>query len=166
VQTPGKWLAGALARGEKMSSSREILIVDDSEEQVAFVSQILENHGYRYAVAHNGVEALTMMKGNPPALVLLDMMMPRKSGVSVLQQMKQSPDLAAIPVIVITGASQVLGVSMKSGESQPKVSYEDQLARPFGEALHDKLEGLSPDALIEKPVDPGVLIAKIKERLP
>lgn len=107
-----------------------------------------------------------MMKDKPPALVLLDMMMPRKSGVTVLQQMKQSPDLASIPVIVITGASQVLGVSMKTGESEPKAMYEDQFARPFGEVLHDKIEGLAPDAVIEKPVVPRVLIAKIRERLP
>ena len=149
-----------------MSNVRDILIVDDNEEQVAFLSQILENNGYKYSVAHNGVEALTKMQASPPSLVLLDIMMPRKSGVNVFHQMKKSPDLTSIPIIIITGASQVLGVDMKTGERKPKESYEDDFARSFGGVLQEKLQGLSPDALIEKPVDPRALIAKIRELLP
>lgn len=149
-----------------MSSSREILIVDDNEEQVAYLSQILENNGFQYSVAHNGVEALSRMQESPPSLVLLDIMMPRKSGLNVFHQMKKSPALTSIPIIIITGASQVLGVNMKTGETRPKETYEDDFARSFGEVLHEKLEGLSPDALIEKPVDPHVLVSKIRELLP
>jgi CheY-like chemotaxis protein len=117
-------------------------------------------------VARNGVEALAKMEASPPALVLLDIMMPRKSGVNVLQQMKKSPDLASIPVIVITGASQVLGVDMKTGEHKSKESYEDDFSRSFGTVLQETLQGLSLAALIEKPVDPRALIAKIRELLP
>jgi len=149
-----------------MSNVRNILIVDDNEEQVAFLSQILDNNGYQYAVAHNGVEALAKMQASPPALVLLDIMMPRKSGVNVFQQMKKSPDLASIPVIIITGASQVLGVDMKTGEHKPKESYEDDFSRSFGAVLQETLQGLSPPALIEKPIDPPALIAKMRELLP
>jgi CheY-like chemotaxis protein len=149
-----------------MSSSHEILIVDDDEEQVAYISQILENNGLGYTVAHNGVEALAKMQGKPPSLVLLDIMMPRKSGVNVLHQMKNPPDLASIPVIIITGASQVLGVNMKTGEMKPKESYDDDFARSFGETLREELQGLTPDAFIEKPVDPNVLMTKIRELLP
>jgi CheY-like chemotaxis protein len=149
-----------------MSNVRDILIVDDNEEQVAFLSHILDNNGYQYVVAHNGVEALAKMQASPPALVLLDIMMPRKSGVNVFQQMKKSPDLTSIPVIIITGASQVLGVDMKTGEHKPKESYEDDFSRSFGAVLQEALQGLSPPALIEKPIDPPALIAKIRELLP
>jgi CheY-like chemotaxis protein len=149
-----------------MSDRRNILIVDDNEEQVAFLSQILDNNGYQYAVARDGVEALAQMQTSPPALVLLDIMMPRKSGATVFQQMKKSPDLTSIPVIIITGASQVLGVDMKTGEHKPKESYEDDFSRSFGTVLQEALRGLSPPALIEKPIDPPALIAKIRELLP
>jgi CheY-like chemotaxis protein len=151
-----------------MSNVRNILIVDDNEEQVAFLSQILDNNKYQYAVARDGVEALAKMQASPPALVLLDIMMPRKSGVNVFQQMKKSPDLASIPVIIITGASQVLGVDMKTGEHKPKgkESYEDDFSRSFGAVLQEAVQGLSPPALIEKPIDPPALIAKIRELLP
>ncbi len=149
-----------------MSNVRNILIVDDNEEQVAFLSQILDNNKYQYAVARDGVEALAKMQASPPALVLLDIMMPRKSGVNVFQQMKKSPDLTSIPVIIITGASQLLGVDMKTGEHKPKESYEDDFSRSFGAVLQETLQGLSPPALIEKPIDPPALIAKIRELLP
>jgi CheY-like chemotaxis protein len=149
-----------------MSNARHILIVDDNEEQVAFLSQILENNKYEYVVARDGVEALNKMQASPPALVLLDIMMPKKSGVNVFQQMKKSPDLKSIPVIIITGASQVLGVDMKTGEHKPKESYEDDFSRSFGAVLQEALQGLSPPALIEKPIDPPALIAKIRELLP
>jgi len=149
-----------------MSNVRNILIVDDNEEQVAFLSQILDNNKYQYAVARDGVEALAKMQASPPALVLLDIMMPRKSGVNVFQQMKKSPDLTSIPVIIITGASQLLGVDMKTGEHKPKESYEDDFSRSFGAVLQEALQGLSPPALIEKPIDPPALIAKIRELLP
>jgi CheY-like chemotaxis protein len=149
-----------------MSSSPEILIVDDNEEQVAYLSQILEDNGFGYSIARNGVEALNRLEKSPPSLVLLDIMMPRKSGVNVFQQMKKSPDLTSIPVIIITGASQVLGVSMKTGEQKPKESYEDDFARSFGDTLREKLQGLTPDALIEKPIDPRNLVEKIRELLP
>ena len=149
-----------------MSNVRNILIVDDNEEQVAFLSQILDNNKYQYAVARDGVEALAKMQASPPALVLLDIMMPRKSGVNVFQQMRKSPDLASIPVIIITGASQVLGVDMKTGEHKPKESYEDDFSRSFGAVLQEAVQGLSPPALIEKPVDPPALIANIRELLP
>jgi CheY-like chemotaxis protein len=149
-----------------MSNVRNILIVDDNEEQVAFLSQILQNNKYQYTVARDGVEALTKMQASPPALVLLDIMMPRKSGATVFQQMKKSPDLKAIPVIIITGASQVLGVDMRTGEHKPKESYQDDFSRSFGAVLQEALQGLSPPALIEKPIDPPALIAKIRELLP
>ena len=149
-----------------MPSARNILIVDDNEEQVAFLSQILDNNGYEYAVARDGVQALDKMQASPPALVLLDIMMPKKSGATVFQQMKKSPDLKSIPVIIITGASEVLGVNMKTGEHKPKGSYEDDFSRSFGATLREALQGLSPPALIEKPIDPPALIAKIRELLP
>jgi CheY-like chemotaxis protein len=149
-----------------MSNVRNILIVDDNEEQVAFLSQILDNNKYQYTVARDGVEALNKMQASPPALVLLDIMMPRKSGATVFQQMKKSPDLKSIPVIIITGASEVLGVNMKTGEHKPKESYDDDFSRSFGTVLQEALQGLSPPALIEKPIDPPALIAKIRELLP
>lgn len=149
-----------------MSESHRILIVDDGEENIIYHSQILEDHGYPYRVARNGAEALEMMEAEAPDLVLLDIMMPRKTGLGVFGRMKKNPKLAQIPIIVITGASAVTGVDMQSGDAAPKGSYSDDVLRSMGVALREKLQGITPDGFIEKPFDPPVLVKKIKELLP
>jgi CheY-like chemotaxis protein len=148
-----------------MPDGHRILIVDDSDEVVAFYSEVLEAHGYEYTVARNGKEGLEAMRNSPPDLVLLDVMMPRKSGVSVFQQMKLDPRLEKIPIVIITGASAVTGVDMASGTEQPKKTYDDDLTREFGSQLREKLQGLTPDGFLEKPVEPAALVAKIESLL-
>jgi CheY-like chemotaxis protein len=146
-----------------MSSEKKILIVEDSEENILFISQILEDNGYSYIVARNGNEALAAMEESRPALVLLDIMMPRKSGATVLNRMKKMPELQDIPVIVVTGTGQVTGVDMNTGEEQEKEGAQDNFQRAFGQELREKIFSLEPDGFVEKPIDPLVLAEKIKE---
>jgi CheY-like chemotaxis protein len=148
-----------------MPEDKEVLIVDDSEESVVFLSEILEEHGYPYRVARNGKEAMQAIRESPPDLVLLDVMMPQKGGVAVYQEMKRDPELETIPILIITGASEATGVDVKTGEEDPKNSYADDFARRVGVEVHGKLKSLSPDALIEKPIDPQLIAEKIKEVL-
>ena len=148
-----------------MSEAKEVLIVDDNEANVIFLAQILEDNGFRFRVARDGKEALAALEESPPDLVLLDVMMPRKSGVHVFSHMKGEPDLSGIPVIFITGATEATGVSVKTGEVRPKETYGDDLARGMGTALHDALKEAKPDGFIEKPIEPQSLVAKVKELL-
>jgi CheY-like chemotaxis protein len=149
-----------------MSTGKEVLIVDDSEENVAFMSEILEDLGHSYRVARNGKEGMQALQEKKPDLVLLDIMMPRKSGVKVFQEMKRDPELEKVPIIIVTGLGDVTGVDIETGQEQEKETYQDDIVRRFGAALRKQLSGLTPDALVEKPIDPPLLIAKIKELLP
>ena len=106
-----------------MPTQGQILIVDDSEDNVLYLSQILRHYGYEYRVARNGEEALKAMKDDRPALVLLDIMMPKKSGVGVFMQMRSDPDLLKVPVIIVSGASMVTGVDIETGEQRPKTAH-------------------------------------------
>ena len=146
-----------------MSNSGRILIVEDSEENILFLRQILEDHGFDYVVARNGTEALAAMEEERPALVLLDIMMPRKSGAVVLRRMKTTPELQGIPVIVVTGTAQVTGVDMLTGEEKDKETYKDDFHREMGKELREKIFSLEPDGFIDKPIDPMSLVRKIKE---
>ena len=149
-----------------MSDTREILIVEDSQEGVLYLSEILEAHGYPYRVAANGREAMSAIQEKPPDLVLLDIMMPRRTGLGVLKDMKRDPKLEKIPVIVVTGASEVTGVDIRTGEEQPKTSYDDDFARSYGAKLHDVLQELPPpDGFVAKPVDPPALVKMIGDLL-
>jgi CheY-like chemotaxis protein len=148
-----------------MPDGKEILIVDDSEENVAFMQEILEEMGLPSRVARNGKEGMQAIQEKRPDLVLLDIMMPRKSGVKVFQEMKRDPSLEKVPIIIVTGLGEVTGVDIETGKEEGKETYQDDIVRRFGAALRKQLAGLTPDGLVEKPIDPPQLIAKIKELL-
>ena len=148
-----------------MPEQKQILVVDDSEENRLFVTEILEDSGYGHRVAQNGEEALAVMRAESIDLVLLDIMMPRKSGVFVLSEMERDPALQHIPVIVITGATEATGVDIRTGEVEPVRTFADQHPRAVGARLHKKLSRAAPNSLIEKPLDPPVLLAKIQQIL-
>jgi len=149
-----------------MPDAKDVLIVEDSQEGVLFLSEILEAHGYRYRIAGNGQEAMSAVQEKLPDLVLLDIMMPRKTGLGVLKDLKRDPKLAKIPVIVVTGASEVTGVDVRTGVEQPKTSYDDDFARSYGTKLHDVIKELPPpDGFVEKPIDPPTLVKMIGELL-
>jgi len=149
-----------------MTDSGKILIVEDSEENILFLQQILEDHGYEYDVTRNGTEALAAMDKERPALVLLDIMMPKKSGATVLRRMKSLPELQDVPVIVVTGTGEITGVDMHTGDEQEKKTYKDDFNREFGQELRKRIFGLEPDGFVDKPIDPLLLVDKIKELLP
>jgi CheY-like chemotaxis protein len=148
-----------------MPEEKQVLIVDDSEESVVFLTEILEEHGYPYRVARNGKEAMKAMRESRPDLVLLDVMMPQKGGVAVYNEMKKEPELENIPIFIITGASGATGVDMKTGEEDPKNTYADDFSRRFGLEVRDKLKSIEPDAFIEKPINPQTLGERIKKLL-
>jgi twitching motility two-component system response regulator PilH len=148
-----------------MAEEKQVLIVDDSKDSQRFLSEILENHGYRYEIANNGKEALEAMKATRPDLILLDIMMPGRSGVFVFKDIKKDPSYENIPVVFITGASEATGVNVKTGEQAPIRNYSDQYPRGSGAQIFKKLSRIEPEGLVEKPVDPAELIETIKALL-
>jgi DNA-binding response OmpR family regulator len=81
---------------------RTILLVDDDHEIVESMRAVLENKGYRILVARDGNSGLMVAERENPDLIVLDMMMPKKSGFLVLEKLKSRPG-GLIPTIMITG---------------------------------------------------------------
>lgn len=81
---------------------RTILLVDDDHEIVESMRAILENRGYRILVARDGNAGLMVAERENPDLLILDMMMPKKSGFLVLEKLRSRPG-GLIPTIMITG---------------------------------------------------------------
>lgn len=79
-----------------------ILLVDDDSEIVESMRTVLENKGYRVLVARDGNAGLTVAERENPDLIVLDMMMPKKSGFLVLEKLKGRPG-GLIPTVMITG---------------------------------------------------------------
>jgi len=83
--------------------SVRVLVVEDDPSVRGLLQTLLSAEGYEVLTASDGLAGLVKAAASPPALVLLDLMMPDLGGVRVLEQMRESPELVAIPVVVVTG---------------------------------------------------------------
>ena len=83
-----------------------ILIVDDNADSVAIMRTILGRNGYQVAAAMSGSEALDHLEKEKPDLILLDVMMPKMSGLEVLQHIKGNPATGNLPVILVTAKTR------------------------------------------------------------
>lgn len=84
----------------------KILLVEDSKFLRVATGRALSHAGYEMSFAGDGDEALLMAGEKHPDLILLDMMLPKTSGLEVLKTLKKDPATKAIPVVVLTGLSQ------------------------------------------------------------
>jgi len=97
------WVRAEDGRGWlAMSAQKTVLLVDDDNEIIESMRTVLEAKGYRVMVARDGNAGLTVAERENPDLVILDMMMPKKSGFLVLEKLKGRPG-GLIPTIMITG---------------------------------------------------------------
>ena len=85
-----------------MSAQKTVLLVDDDVDIIESMRTVLESKGYRVMVARDGNAGLTVAEREAPDLIILDMMMPKKSGFLVLEKLKGRPG-GLIPTIMITG---------------------------------------------------------------
>ena len=84
------------------STDATILVVDDVPENTLLIGRILENEHYHVHTANNGRDAYSILKKEPVDLVILDINMPGIDGITILKEMQGSPELASIPVVMLT----------------------------------------------------------------
>jgi CheY-like chemotaxis protein len=80
-----------------------VLVVDDQPDIVAYLQALLEDNGYTVDTAYDGNEGIQKAKQNKPDLITLDVTMPGKSGVTVFHELRNTPELADVPVFIVTG---------------------------------------------------------------
>jgi two-component system cell cycle response regulator len=102
-----------------------ILVVDDNEQNLELLQAYLEDLQCRTVPAKDGVEALEIIKKSKPDLVLLDVMMPKMSGFEVCRRIKNNPQTADLPVIMVTALNE-LGDIERAIES----GTDDFLSKP------------------------------------
>ena len=128
--------------------SKKVLVVDDDQDVRSFVVTVLEENQYIPLVAKDGVEGLEVIEKEHPDLVILDVLMPRGSGIRLYRKLKTDEELKKIPVIMFTG------IALKSFLKSQKALDEFQ----GGEVP-------MPDIYLEKPIEPEDLVAAIKKKL-
>jgi CheY-like chemotaxis protein len=104
----------------QVDTARSILLVEDDEIVRRAIQMVLEWEGYQVECAANGQEALDMLRaGARPGLILLDVMMPVLDGGQFREEQKRDPELASIPVIVVSAASFAASVDAASLVRKP-----------------------------------------------
>lgn len=106
-----------------------VLIIEDEPHIVLSLEFLLQREGYEIATAAEGEEGLALARSFKPDVVLLDIMMPGRSGYEVCRAIKADPELASIPVIMLTAKAQE--VERVKGLELGAAAY---LAKPFGNA--------------------------------
>ena len=106
--------------------SSTVLIVDDEESGRQTIESVLEGEGYNIELAENGFQAIEKARQLLPDVILLDVMMPGMTGFEVCQRIRSDPQLAEIPIIILTALDD--RESMLSGL---KAGADDFISKPF-----------------------------------
>jgi CheY-like chemotaxis protein len=112
-------------------AKKKILIVDDEPDIRNFLSACIEDAGFQTDTAKDGIEALEKVAADPPDLITLDLVMPRRSGVRVIRELQKNEQWAKIPVIVITahardefGSDEIKTLSAFTANMRPRITIE------------------------------------------
>jgi len=87
--------------------SKRVLIADDSANTRGILRFMLQNQGFELVEAEDGEDALAKARSCAPDIIVLDGMMPKKTGFEACQELKRNPKTASIPVILLTAIAQV-----------------------------------------------------------
>ncbi len=128
--------------------SKKVLIVDDDPDVRLFNATVVEESGYTPIEAPNGEAGLKVIKKDTPDLVLLDVLMPKQSGIRLYRELKTDKSLEKIPVIILSG------VAKRTFLRSQKALTE------FGDKPVPE-----PENYLEKPVEPDELAREIKKYL-
>ena len=118
--------------------AQRVLIVDDERDVTTYVATALRAHGFDALVANSVKDGLRLVAETAPDLVLLDIVMPRESGLSMYLRLKEDPATQRIPIVILSGVAQ-------KGQFDFRAYVADQSVPP-------------PDHYLEKPVSVDELI--------
>jgi DNA-binding response OmpR family regulator len=111
-------------------ASRKILVVDDEPFILRSLLFILKKEGYDVSSATDGDEALQKAATERPAVVFLDVMMPKRDGYEVCRSIKAAPELAHAYVILLTARGQA-----KDRERGVEVGADEYITKPFSPSM-------------------------------
>ena len=146
---------------------KRVLVVDDDENTRRFLTVALEENGYETVTAEDGDDGLKKVQESPPDLILLDVMMPKKTGFTLFKQLRKTEEYKDIPVIMLTGVAGALEEDEERAEGDTMESPFDSLRDTLSKAITKmREEGLvKPEVFIDKPIDPEDLIEAVRGQI-
>ena len=130
-----EWGKDAASTYERVFSvDRSVLVVEDDEGLLETLQDLLEMEGYHVILAHNGIEALKTLETQTPAVILLDLRMPRMDGKAFAREAHRQPRLRSLHIIVMTA-------NLYARQTVEDMGVDDFVAKPFDvNELLDKIE--------------------------
>jgi CheY-like chemotaxis protein len=128
--------------------AKRILVVDDEPDVASYLIMLLRDSGYETLSASDGAEALELVRKEHPDLVTLDISMPKSSGTRFYKEVKTDPELAPIPVVIVTGVT---------GFGGDPYAYE--------KFISNRTLVPAPEAFFPKPLDRTAFLEKVKKLL-
>ncbi|MDT8371333.1 MAG: twitching motility response regulator PilH [Gammaproteobacteria bacterium] len=83
-----------------------ILIADDSPTEVYVIKKILEKHNHQVLIADDGEQAMELAQTKRPALILMDVVMPKLNGFQATRRLSKDPETSSIPIIIVSSKNQ------------------------------------------------------------
>ena len=143
---------------------KRVLVVDDDENTRRFLSVALKANGYEAVTAEDGDDGYTKVQESKPDLILLDVMMPKKTGFVLFKQLRRKEEFKDIPVIMLTAVAEVLEEDETQAEGEtferPFDSLRDSLRKAIAKMRDEGL--VKPEVFIDKPIDPDKLIQEVR----
>ena len=121
-----------------MSSAKKVLVCDDELYILESVTYVVREEGYTVLSAENGEKALEIAKAERPDLILLDIMMPKKTGFEVCRELKSDPATQGIYIVLLTAMGQE-----RDMEEGIQSGADEYMTKPFSpRSLRKKLHQL------------------------
>jgi two-component system alkaline phosphatase synthesis response regulator PhoP len=143
---------------------KKVALIDDDVNAVKFLSVLLSENGYEPIVAHDGQEGRQKVEENDVDLIVLDVMMPKKTGFVLFKELKTSDRHKDIPILMLTAVAESLtDLDEKKGDTfeRPYDNLRETLRKAIGEMREDA--DIRPEMFVDKPIDPDAFIARVKE---
>ena len=143
---------------------KKVALIDDDENAVKFLSVLLSENGYEPIVAHDGQEGRQKVEENDVDLIVLDVMMPKKTGFVLFKELKTSDRHKNIPILMLTAvADSLTELDDQKGDTfeRPYDNLRETLRKAIGEMRESA--DIRPEMFVDKPIDPDAFIARVKE---
>jgi len=119
-------------------ATKTAVIIDDEPDITTYLGTFLADNGWTVRSANDPNEGIALAQADPPDVVLLDVMMPERGGLSTLIALRKDERTARVPVVLVTG-------------------IQDTLKADFGDFL-DRFKTYHPDGYLQKPIDEAKLL--------
>ena len=130
------------------NNTKKILIVEDEPDVATYLEMLLSDAGYVTVTASDGKEGIAMARQERPDLVTLDILMPETTGARFYKEIRTDPELASIPVVIVTAVK---------GYAGDPYGYE--------KFISGRRSVPPPDGFFPKPIDNDAFLEKVRELL-